>query len=58
MILNIERVKRWIIRSPRNVWIVAGNIAGDLHNELPLQQQTENEPTIPDIETEIDCHFQ
>jgi hypothetical protein len=51
MILNIEHVKRWIIRGPRNVWIDACNFAGDLHNDLLLQQQTKKD-LMPDIEIE------
>jgi late competence protein required for DNA uptake (superfamily II DNA/RNA helicase) len=31
------------------------NTASDVGNELLLRQQTEKEPTIPDIETEIEC---
>jgi hypothetical protein len=55
MIRNIAPVKPWIIRRPSGVWVGTRNTGGDVGNELLLQQQTEKERTIPDMETEIEC---
>ena len=54
MIQNIAPVKPWIISRPSGVWGGTRKTASDVGNELFLQQQTEKEPTIPDIETEIE----
>jgi hypothetical protein len=55
MIRNITPVKPWITSRPSGVWVGTRKTASDVGNELFLQQQTEKEPTIPDIETEIEC---
>ena len=52
---NIAPVKPWITRRPSGVWVGTRNTAGDVGNKLLLQQQTEKELTIPDIEVEIEC---
>ena len=57
MILNIEHVKRWIIHSPRNDWIVACNIACDLHNEFPFAAANQKRSTMPDIEIECSSRY-
>lgn len=54
MIRNIAG-KPWITRRPSGVWVGTRNTAGDLGNELLLQRQPEKEPTIPNMETEIEC---
>ena len=55
MIRNIAPVKPWITRRPSGVWVVTRNASGDGGNELLQQQQTEKKPTIPDIETDVEC---